>query len=195
MMLIRFDSHHSSPRNFQRIHLDPLMDVNAPLHGSLGVGPPHAIVAGSGSLGIVRSAEHGPHAASAQVDLRTDSLDRIRTHEFCGCSKSLVDFGAGSFSSNAGLGVGDPEHSFLAMHDTAIRLGLQPRIEIHATLIELHGFRNAVIGANDGSVSAGVAGTYIVALKHRDVRDSVPRGEVIRGRKTVAASAYNHNVV
>src|SRR5205823_510440 len=156
-----------------RSHRHSLLDIDAALHRSFGKRPYNAIVASRRSGRMIGGSGHGPEAAARNIHLRTDSLDLIRLDELCLGAKGLVDFGASALGANTGLTVRKPQQALVAMHDSPARIALQGSVQIDAPLIEPHSFGDAVIGANNRRVAAGIAGADILSFEDGDIRDAV----------------------
>ena len=65
----------------------------------------------------------------------------------------------------------------------------------HALVVELHAFGRQIVGADDGSVAAGIAAAEVALVEHGDVADAVVAGQIIGGRQTVTAGADDDHIV
>ena len=68
-------------------------------------------------------------------------------------------------------------------------------VQLEGVLVEADRLGDAVVGADDRRVPAGVARGDVVGLEDRDVRDAVAGREVVGGRQAVAAAADDDDVV
>ena len=68
-------------------------------------------------------------------------------------------------------------------------------VHLERVLVEADRLGDAVVGADDRRVPAGVARRDVVGLEDGDVRDPVAGREVVRGRQAVAAAADDDDVV
>ena len=176
-------------------HRRVLEDVDAALRRTRGECPGDTVVPRGRSLDVVRGAEDRVAAAAGQVDLRDELLELGRgDHEGLGATGG-VHQGAGALGAHRHLGVGDPEDALGLVEDLGAGLVLERLVHLERVLVEADRLGDAVVGADDRGVAAGVARGDVVGLEDRHVRDAVAGREVVGGRQAVPAAADDDDVV
>ena len=94
-----------------------------------------------------------------------------------------------------GVGMIEIEHAALADHRVVVEILLQPFPQLHRAFVEGIIAGQQIVGADDRRVAAGIAGADPALFQHRDVGDAVLLGEVIGGRKAMAAAADDDDVI
>ena len=192
---VSFDADNTLAGADEAGDLGVLQHGDAALHGSLRVGPDHAVVAGCGRTHVIRSTKHGIATVASEVYLRTDLLDLLWAHHMGLGAARRVDHRSCSLGAHAGLGVRNPQQALGGVHDPTAGFVFEARIQLEAVLVEPHRFGDAVVGPDDGGVAARVARPDVVGLDDRHVGDAVLGGEVIGRGETMAATADNDHVV
>ena len=159
-----------------------LMNVHPAFVGSFCQGPVNPVVAGGGRLGVIGRAKNRPLPATGQIHFGSDFIDFFGGDIDGFGPKGGVDLGPGFFLPHVGLGMGHPQNSLLLVHHPAIGFFFQPLIQLNAALVKFDRFRDAVVGPNDGGVTAGVAAADVFAFQNGHVGDVVPGGQMIGGR-------------
>ena len=106
-----------------------------------------------------------------------------------------VHRGARALGAHRHLGVGQPDDALGLVEDRGAGLLLERLVHLEGVLVEADRLGDAVVGADDRRVAAGVAGRDVVGLEDGDVRDPVAGREVVGGRQAVPAAADDDDVV
>ncbi len=177
-------------------HRRVLEDVDAALRRARGECPGDAVVPGGRSLDVVRGAEDRVATAAGQVDLRDELLELGRgDHERSWRRQAVFIRRAGALGAHRHLGVGDPEDALGLVEDLGAGLVLERLVHLERVLVEADRLGDAVVGADDRRVAAGVARGDVVGLEDRDVGDAVAGREVVGGRQAVPAATDDDDVV
>ena len=107
----------------------------------------------------------------------------------------LVDLGPLPKRPDSGIGMRQRQLAPLRIHDVEIKFIRQPLIKLHRLGIKANPRGGEVIGANDRCIACCVAAAQVGLLEHRNIRDAVILGEVIRGRHAVSPATDNHHVI
>ena len=94
-----------------------------------------------------------------------------------------------------GVGMKEVEHAALRDHGVEVEILLQPLPELHRQLVERVVAGQQVVRADDRRVAADIAGAEIALFQHGDIGDAEFLGEIIGGRKTMAAATDDDDVV
>jgi hypothetical protein len=92
-------------------------------------------------------------------------------------------------------GMREQHETPLAQHDVEVQILGETLVEPQRKIVEARTLGIQVIRTYDRRIAAGVAATDPAALEHGDIRDAMVLGEIIRGRKPVAAAADHDDVV
>ncbi len=87
------------------------------------------------------------------------------------------------------------QHAALADHRIVIEILLQLFPKLHRPFVEDDIARQQIVRADDRRVAADIAAADPAFFQHRDIGEAVLFGEIIGGRKTVAAAANDDGVV
>ena len=91
--------------------------------------------------------------------------------------------------------VREHHHAARREHDVVVQLLRQVLPQLHGVVVERGALVEEVVGADDRRVAAGVAAADPALLEHRDVREPVLGGEVIRRAEAMPAAADDDRVV
>ena len=160
-----------------------LVDLHTSLRGARGERPGDPVVPRGRALEVMRGTQDRVAAAAGQVDLGDQLLELGRGDHHGLRAAGRVHLCPRALGPHRHLGVGDPEDALGLMEDLGAGLLLEALVELERVLVEPDRLGDAVVGADDRRVAAGVARGDVVGFEDGDVRDAVAGGEVVRGRR------------
>ena len=191
----RLHADHAVAVAEQAGHRRVLEDVDAALGSARGIGPRDPVVSGGGAFDVVGATQDRVAAAAGQVQLGDQLLELGRgAHERLRAVRRVHE-AARALGAHRHLGMGEPDDALGLVEDRGAGLLLERLVHLEGVLVEADRLGDAVVGADDRRVAAGVAGRDVVGLEDGDVRDAVAGGEVVGRRQAVAAAADDDDVV
>ena len=86
-------------------------------------------------------------------------------------------------------------HAARREHDVVVQFLREVFPQLERMVVERGAFVEQVVGADDGGVAPGVAAADPALLEHRDVRETVFLGEIVRGSQAMPAAADDDGIV
>src|SRR5258706_108706 len=175
-------------------HFAVLDDVHAEIARGACVAPHDGVVASGSAAALQESASNGK-TRRVEVEERRHATDRVDIEELGIHTVHAHRIAPSSRRVALAVGVIEVQYAALAHHRVVVEILLEPLPELHRELVEGLVSRKQIVGADDRRVAARVSGADVALLEHRDARDAVDLGEVVRSREAVATAADDDDVV
>ncbi len=93
------------------------------------------------------------------------------------------------------MAVRQGQDAALAQHHIEIELATQALVELERVFVERGALRPEIVGARDLGVAPRIAAAQPALFEHRDIADAVFLGQIVSGRKAVAAGPDDDDIV
>ena len=181
-------------------HVEPpygkaFVDVHAAPLRRDGVSPHDGVVMHERTRWVVRGAEHRLVASALEIDERTAPAHLLGIEDPGVDAVGRVQQRLIALRLKRVLRVHEIELALRAEHHVVVEFLRQRPVHLEAPLVQRHRLGRVVVRADDLRVAARRSGADVARLEHRDIRDAMTLGQIVRGREAVHAAADDDDVI